>query len=421
MSSRYRKQNEIDIDLPGESSISYYNGNPTINSTTSQKFLSEFAIDEMWDHVGNNGSFNPCYRSKINNYTGIGNLFATSGSGASRVDLTRRGNLVEWFLTEGGVYSGKKPELDFVTLIPTLPELKLKALSSIDKTPYQFGEDVAEIKGTVDLLKNPLGAISDANRFFDKSLKRVLNGKSIIYKLPSTPGKVIRTVPQLWLMARFVYGNLGHLVNSSMAALQERNRVRPTQRKASSGDFVVVIDRKQESTFTLTYAGTRVATFRKKDSVKRLQRVGLRYHDSSPLKSAFDDLGLRIKDIPVTTWQVMPTSWFIDRFIDVSAGIKAVTNLLDPDISIIDGFESTHDFSVSEISLVSVVNPGWTYSISSNVIHLTSERISRNRWVPSLSDTIPRANISTFNTDATSIVDEAALVIGKIAKNFNHR
>jgi hypothetical protein len=108
-------------------------------------------------------------------------------------------------------------------------------------------------------------------------------------------------------------------------------------------------------------------------------------------------------------WQLVPASWVVDRFINISNNIKAIHNFLDPSITITDGWVTVDVSRTEQVRFTAQTNPGWTSTVSgsSDITFLRS--VFRSPWVPSFADAaVPVVNI---DTSITSVLDVSAFFI----------
>lgn len=128
------------------------------------------------------------------------------------------------------------------------------------------------------------------------------------------------------------------------------------------------------------------------------------------MRDIFFKLGLRLKDVPEGIWAVVPYSFMIDRAIDISSSIRALTNLLDPSVRILAGWVVEHNESKTSSQLLTVTHSVYTYEIGADSQEQGSFAYTRTPWVPTVFDAIPEFDISGLVDDVTKVADLLALV-----------
>lgn len=391
MKQRNREQNVVNEKMT--TTNSYYKNN-VLQSTSSYLTDSTVSFDYMMDIVGNYGYVNPSTRS-------IFEFTTDSSSLTTSLSLDR-------YVCVGDVTTEQLKSSGTVIRSPGYPSdpsindmidiAKQYALSKIDSTPYAFGEDVAELMSTIDLLKAPLGPIRDLNKALKKDLRRI-----------STPIALAKFLSSAWLTYRFAYGNLYMTADNALNAYARRGNVRPVRRVAVGTEKY---NNNYSGELTITAASGAVHHFPNSRIRKYSVKAGIIYHDKNPLDTWRSDLGLRNKDLPITAWQVIPASWFVDKVLNLSNSIKGLTNYLDPNIQISDGWVTLTLAETSGIYYSNTTNSSWTRSGIGNRHAYTSKYIQRSPWMPGISDTIPTIELDidfTEDWDATAFLVQRML------------
>jgi len=290
---------------------------------------------------------------------------------------------------------------------------KLYALAHMDPTPYSFAEDLAELGSTFKYLKGKAFSISKIARDYKKALTQLKRKAKRLKNLNSVEQAkwLANAMSQLWLETRFV---LTPLVRSTMDLIEAYDALPSSRppRMTARGKYE---EKANGSGFKV---GT-VATGLDTTSVWKWNetsdiRAGILYEISNPLHGIRFKYGLRNKDIPITLWNVVRLSFMVDRLVNISASIKAVTNLADPDLKILAAWktvrsEMTYKFSIDSLEDTRP-DPGvWTFNGSPC---LDGEfKYTRVEWQPELSDTIPPIHTEGLVADITSTADLIALSI----------
>jgi len=132
------------------------------------------------------------------------------------------------------------------------------------------------------------------------------------------------------------------------------------------------------------------------------------------------ELGLRNKDIPETLWQLLPLSFMVDRVSNISNSIRAVTNLLDPSLSILAGSVVRRSEVTQTIRLSKHSASGWDISIANpSTITQKSFVYERSTWNPSLSDIRPGFQPAGLVEDFTKTADLLAIIVGRLQTPYN--
>jgi hypothetical protein len=283
---------------------------------------------------------------------------------------------------------------------------KLKALSNIDSTPYAFGEDALEIRETLKFLKSPVSSMKDLAYSYFKAKKR-LTKKSAM--------SAAKASANAWAQYHWAFSPLLRSVSDAVEASIHFTRYEPprlTSRgftESSHSDTVVnedypkIVDPASGNTFTRSYERTQAI------------HASILYQVSNPVRDLKWRLGFRAKDLPHTLWQVLPLSFVVDRLIDVSKSIEALTNLADPEVNILAASVVTRDHIIEDIQMTNA------YSSNHTLVEFygdlqTDETFSYNRvkWRPSVSDAIPSVTPEVLVKDAQSIVDIIALTLQRL-------
>jgi hypothetical protein len=285
---------------------------------------------------------------------------------------------------------------------------KLQALANIDKTPYSFAEDVAEFHQTLGFLREPFKAMRNLSELFFLDIKRIekfrrKNKRGALGVLLNR-GQLIADA---WAEYRFAFSPLLrsglNLINSISVPVE-----RPSRRSArgkSTYALKTSVDTLRQSIFKWTADS----------SVDSEIRAQILYEHSNPINDWKFKYGLRNKDIPVTYWAIMPYSFMVDRMVDVSSSLRAITNFLDPQVKILAGSVTYRNSYMQKRTLNGSISPsGWTYSHPSSFQCRETFEYLREVWVPTAYDLYPTVDVGGIVDGSTKIADLAALIIQRL-------
>lgn len=279
---------------------------------------------------------------------------------------------------------------------------KQSALANIDTSPFEFGEDVGEVRETIKFLRRPLGSLFDLAKSFRKDRRKYLSAHRA--------KNVAQATADVWLSYRFA---ASPLVRSSLDAMEAYNE---WQKKKKSEDHTRLTSRgysiysnKIEDRVTIDgYAG-----IDRKLNMKYTVRAGILHQVKNPVRDLRFHLGLRNKDIPETIWQLMPYSFMVDRVSDISNAIRGTTNLLDPNVKITFGWIVMKLDRQYECTGYKTYPPNIDCSGSFVFDTMKKNHFHYNRvpWDPGISDVIPDFQPGRLVNDIISTADLAALVL----------
>jgi hypothetical protein len=271
---------------------------------------------------------------------------------------------------------------------------KLRALANIDTTPYEFMEDMFEIRETIRFLRNPLHGLLRLSRAFKKDLNKLSLGDAT---------KQLKAFANLWLEYRFAVSPLVRSAYGIADAMSHPIPQRPKRRSARG-----FAKSNARDAWSPVY---RPFTFDCKNSIESEWKASILYEVDNPLLSRADSFGLRAKDIPETIWAVLPYSFMVDRVVNISDSIRGLTNLLDPSVKILAGSLTEKTDRKFSVQLISQSSPSYAVSIDSDVFHDDQFTYNRTVWKPTASDTLPPVQIGGLVRDVTSTTDLLALIL----------
>lgn len=399
--------------LVDSKTVYYLNGSQ--NTIDSAKLPGVWAEEYTQDVVGNYGGNNPFINSR-----------PSKSEASSTLTMVRANNPNEKYVVSGCVTQMQlrvsRPYCTTPTQLSSdllgMTELaKAECLAKIDSTPYQMGEDIGEIANTLRFLEKQADLVDDLNGHF----KQVLRGNYSLLKSPGVRRLLQHTKSGLDSQARahlvlsFGYGQLVRSISNAMEAYDERDRALPVQRKATSrktnkASKYEVIRRGWSNSPDAADYFTRFASLY--DDVK----ATVLYHQHDPASDFRFKLGLRGKDLLPTAWALVPASWFVDSFYNISDSIKAVENILDPSIVIDRAWITTETNSMDVYQYTHSVNSGWNYTGSGAPYESLTHYKERRPWKPTVYDAFPsRVKVPT---NVYSIMNDAAYSWLQVSKRI---
>jgi len=354
-------------------------------------------------------------------HSGGGSYYRRGGTGNLYYQVNGNGSLYEWAIQShwGGmapVSPTHSPKSSESSVIQTA---QLSALSSIDRTPYSFAEDVAEIRETLSFLRSPLQSLLDLSKRFHSAVDalarlyllspRKLSAARRRLKMGRKFGHVAVATADVWLTYRFAFSPLVRSVMQLTDAFNDRRQFVQTGRKTSRGTGTN--DEQAGATEPLD-------TYKRRISRKQYHfeaRAAITYQVSNPASDFQFKYGLRFKDIPVTLWAILPYSFMVDRLFDLTKAVSACVNLADPTVSIIGASITTKRTVQVEQTLVYDQQPGWSiHNVSFDTRKDILFTYERTPWVPGLSNAVPVVNFRGLISTATHTTDLLALILQKL-------
>lgn len=338
---------------------------------------------------------NPCTYSKVS--------YEVLGSSIMRFDNIM--NPDDWNLYDGGCETARRAShsLPSAQLRDIEAECKVRAIAQMDKTPYAFGEDIGEIRETINFIRNPLKSMHDLSKTIRDTARKnaVTNATDYAVALAGA-----------WSAGRFA---LLPLLRSILDAIEAFNENVTTDKRdlstrlsargfSSDEDHYSDTDEQQVGSFYYTSNRTRF--------VNVSGHAVILYEVTNPAAAWRFNLGLRNKDIPVTLWQLFPLSFMVDRLLDISTAIQASVNILDPSLVIRAGSYTLKEDKVETYHTNEVdASPVYTGSIDGGQEIISSFTYDRNVWKPSPSDVHVAFDKGGLVEDAIKTTDLIAIII----------
>jgi hypothetical protein len=311
-------------------------------------------------------------------------------------------------------YGGGLPSYTEAPL-PGLTDLglvaKQKCLAQIDSTPFSFAEDLSEIRETIRFLRDPLASLRTLSTHYRKAIEKIKTSRSVVAALRRNkryPREVLEDLAGVWLTQRFAVMPIFRTVLGAMEAYETEKVYRPERRVARGFSEA---PNKSDARSVVKTASGRTFTYWCSAKSSGSARAGVLYEVSNPVVNFQYKYGLRFKDIPETMWAVSPLSFMVDRFYNISDFFGGAVNLLDPNVKVLAAWIVTKRERTSSIGVRKIVESGYTSTISPDDIVDREFYFTREVWVPSLADTIPKLNPLGLVDSAAKVTDLLALII----------
>lgn len=274
--------------------------------------------------------------------------------------------------------------------------VRLQALGFIDRAPYSFAEDIAELRETIRFLRDPFGSLRNLSERFFGSRRKAL---AIADRLSRT-----KALAEVWAQYQFAFLPLVRSIDDAIASYSDQIHL-PSRRTARG-----FAEHEDQDSQVHVYAGNRWSG---QKYIKVAHRAGILYEDANPMMDWQNKYGLRFKDIPETLWAIFPYSFMVDRVSNFSASLRGLTAFLDPTIKILGAWESVRTTTVDIESLMGYESPiveSISFSGSESDV---SEKFTytRNGWDPSFTDLIPPFDGKGLVDSVTKLADLAALIV----------
>lgn len=388
--------------------------------------ISDYVIPNYHEKIGRGQIINnPCNYSKTT-LESKGSGYGTYARVTNSDEYQISGPLTQ--------YRDCKPTWSELSVTSRASIAMLYAIGHMDSTPYAFGEDVGEIAETLKFLRSPLSGLRKLARHIarqaeDVNVKRLktVKGRKRAYKRyarandvagyrPRTSEKyapgVSHTADTLleWQFA------VAPLVRSTVDLWESVAVPRPPLRaRRIARGFSSDQASKAGKTTKVKSSNWKVFT-EHNQTLSKSYRASILYEVSNPVDDWRRTYGLRNKDLPLTAWQLLPLSFMVDRLLNVSASIKAITNLSDPSVKILSGSVSSKVERTEAYQLVKEEINGWVCSAVGEEVIWKQFDYDRVRWTPSYRDTLPPFNKGGLVESATNTAELIALICKDLTK-----
>jgi len=290
---------------------------------------------------------------------------------------------------------------------------KQLALSFVDEPQYGFGEDLFEIKETIQFLRSPLASITKLLKAFDKDAVKALSltkkGRVLSFS------RRAEAIAGVWATYSFALAPLIRSLEDAIEALNDKSSLAFRRTSRSKGELFDSTTSKVSGYYPgINFFNipqlTATAEIVKTSTVSF--QAGLHY-EATQHGTVTEKLGLRNKDLVVTAWEVIPMSFMLDRIISIKNSIKSFTNLVDPNVEILGGFvtrreEQTYSIQLVECDLADTRYDALTWSALPHVSQTFT--YTREKWDPSITNALPLPNPVELVNSVSKVADLLALL-----------
>jgi hypothetical protein len=275
----------------------------------------------------------------------------------------------------------------------TSDEAKLQALAGIDPTQFAFMEDILSMRQNLDMIREPLLKIHKIIRNKPGGNLKNLRGEDLYlyYRFALTPFiNSLSDAIKAWKVG----------IVPTQANVRLRSTGRCEKNFSESKTFTAKLhhnfssneNRSESYRAVVYYSVTRI-----RDDIGRL-------------------LGTRLQDIPVGLWAVMPYSFMVDRFLDISKMLKALMNLSNPTVKVEGGCVTFKQVWLNQLQYLGPqnLNDGWSYTVNADIATQKGFLINRSVWLPSVQDAVPAVNLQGLISDSIKTADLVALILQRL-------
>jgi hypothetical protein len=421
--------------IPGgsQSAIGYYTlKNPPYSKVQNQTYSKTAedsysymndTITQGWRNIIANGGIvnnNMFFVTFIR--TDPNNLSSWRSENSDRVNTFEgSGSVTDYYVKRhsgGSIESGS--DVDQSVLVDhyndSIKVLKQQTLANLDRTPYNFAEDVAEFHETAKLLRHPLTQLTDLASETSRKWKLISREERGLLRSARHIAFAAKQASKAWLSMRFAYGSIYYSAESILD--EYHSDVKNKYQRRRAGDEINY-NKNLDGTYVFTkYPGAETVTFNHTVEYSSTIRVGCLYEVSNPIDTWRERNNLRLKAVPVTVWNILPYTWALDRLYDVSKTIKGLTNLADPTLRILAAWVSTVESTVDLTTAVSVWNSTNNVSFNAAPEGFTKTIKSRSIWHPNIADTKPIIQ-NPFGNSVPEVLDILTLLTVKLHR-FSH-
>lgn len=285
-------------------------------------------------------------------------------------------------------------------------QVKLQAIANMDRAEAEMAEDIAELRSLIATIRHPL----DTVRPHFKKYRRIRD------KHMSAGMTLANAHAQAWLAVRYGVMPSIQSINTAVKVAASWNNKRKTLERQTSRSSMTRMRDIVEDFPTYTNSEATTSGWSVQETVQTV-RAGIIY-SVRPLvmPGAAEKIGMRLKDLPVTAWNLVPYSWLVDQFVNVSTFIDALVNMSDPSIVIWSGFCTTRTTFRSRVVLN--VSSGSYYG--NNGAQFTPTKfvatLSRSVWMPRNADVFDGLGLKELRSYMLSSADVAAVVANSIRR-----
>lgn len=311
-------------------------------------------------------------------------------------------------------------------------DLQQECVSKIDSSDFAFGEDALEVRETYKFLRTTLALVKNPLKEVERMARKIEGVKAKKYEYLNKRSRIKIARMDVYEGQKTALLNAEIARNAALAAssayLQYRFAVTPLVRsvqdaleaykKPPSAIKVRSFARSSDKVVHNSSKEVMVGKFRVLQTVKieARRKANIMYTIKNPIHDFYFQLGLRKKDILPTLWAVWPLSFMVDRVFNISAALKGVMALGDPNLEILAASVST---KYVETTVTQVVGYESTTAVASGVgDKVTKTKVTYNRqvWHPNAFNTVPQVLPGGLVDSVTNVADLAALTFSRIVK-----
>lgn len=388
---------------------------PDVVSEQSDWSMSDYVDEDFFARVQNGEVFNnECDLTVSKRYWSekVGKTaFWFPADPTKKYELMETGSLTTWMLSQAAWY--QYDSLSYTGSLPFSAAAQAKgfSLARVDSTPYDYFEDLAELGETIQFLKNPLHSISNLIDVFKTKMRKA-------QKLPDSLERA-KAIANVWKQYRFALMPLVRSISNALELLAEDEVKRPARRTAhgfstSVGPNVVTT---REPWRPFGPADSLVFHYAITDSKEVEAHASIYYEVSNPIADWKFKLGLRLKDVLPTLWEIVPYSFMVDRLYNISNLLKGLINLADPTVSFLASSvteKTTQTREISGTGMWTSLGTLTTSSVDNDSVFYETFRYKRSLWKPDVFDAIPSITWRNLVKDVTSILDLLAILLGQM-------
>lgn len=277
-------------------------------------------------------------------------------------------------------------------------QAKQTAIANIDQSDFSIGQDIAELRETLNLLRNPLGSLERLSRAFKKDLQK--------YLLRRKGKEVTKAIAEVYASYQFGISPLLRSADTIARSLLMYDK--PTQRRTARG-FAYGSGSKSERKQT---SGNVIMRCDHNHELTESVQAVILYETENVKYSLLRKYGIEPRDFPSIYWEVLPYSFMVDRVINIGNMVAGVRGLTSPGVRILSAcsrYKATRTLtSVGEyVSHGSYNRSYWHYDPYVS----TTFTYDRSVWVPSFGDTVPIPKFSGLVDSATKVTDLVSLIL----------
>lgn len=329
--------------------------------------------------------------------------------------IKQSGNLSAWLITD----LSYQPYLYWLNDAPVPSfdvdsQAKSFCLANVDTTPFEFGEDIGELRETLLFLRNPLSGLANLAKVYKRRRKALKSNP----KFKERPKAEAKALADLWNQYQFAFAPLVRSIMSACEAWDNRDTLEHPARRSAHG-FSKNKEKDERGVRKLAPNGAD-AYWTMKSTRQVESHATIYYEVSNPLADFRFALGLRLKDLPKTFWQLWPLSFMMDRVYNLSNAIAGVTNLTFSSytVSILAASLTKRYVNEKSISLTGLVwsNSEYTFILSGTPDSLLYSEFEYDRvvWTPEVWDAFPPITAQGLTDSVTKTIDLIALITSRL-------